>query len=91
MKPEIQYKKSLRSILLQEFQEAPSEAWFSQETVAAVRGCSIATIERDRWAGQGVPFIKCGRSVRYSKHAILCWLEKYKPVQSTTQCRLGVA
>jgi hypothetical protein len=89
MQSEIKYKKSIRSLLLQEFQEAPLEAWFDQATVAAVRGCSSATIERDRWAGTGVPFVKCGRSVRYTKQAILNWLEKHKPIQSTTQYQMG--
>lgn len=85
MKLENQDIKSFRSFLLQEFQCAPAEAWFGQDTVAAVRDCSIATVERDRWAGIGIPFIKSGRSVRYSKQAILNWLAKHKSFQSTTQ------
>lgn len=89
MQLETKYIKSIRSLLLQEFHEAPLEAWFNQETVAAVRDCSTATIERDLWAGTGVPFVKCGRSVRYTKQAILSWLEKYKLLQSTTQYGKG--
>jgi len=91
MKTEILSGHPYRSFLLLEFNSAPLETWFSQSTVAAVRGCSIATIERDRWAGQGVPFIKCGRSVRYTKHSILEWLDKYKSVQSTSQYSMEVA
>ena len=56
--------------LMQEYELAPDSALFSQETVAAIRGCSIALIERDRWAGTGVPFIKTGRLVRYRKKDI---------------------
>ena len=40
--------------LLREYELAPDSALFSQDTVAALRGCSIALIERDRWAGTGV-------------------------------------
>lgn len=85
MNTKIKYKKSTRSFLLQEFRTAPLETWFDQDTVAAIRGCSVSTIERDRWAGTGVPFVKCGRAVRYTKQAILDWLDKHKSVQSTTQ------
>jgi hypothetical protein len=73
--------------LLEEFKAAPDTAWFGQVTVAAVRDCSEATIERDRWAGNGVPFVKCGRSVRYRKADILEWLSKYRPIQSTTEAQ----
>ena len=74
-----------RSHLLQDFLSAPEEAWFSQETFAAVRNCSTSTIERDRWAGRGIPFIKYGRSVRYTKQSILEWLNDHKSVCSTSQ------
>lgn len=73
--------------LLEEFSLAPDSAWFGQLTVAAVRHCSESTIERDRWSGGGVPFVKCGRSVRYRKTDILQWLAKHKPVQSTTEAQ----
>lgn len=89
MKLETPDTKSFRNFLLQEFESAPPEAWFSQETAAAVRDCSIATIERDRWAGKGIPFIKSGRSVRYRKKEILNWLEEHRSFQSTTQYATG--
>lgn len=79
------YSHINRLNLLEEFNGAPDAAWFDQSTVAAVRCCSESTIERDRWAGCGVPFVKCGRSVRYRKSDISEWLAKYKPVQSTTE------
>lgn len=74
-----------RLSLLAEFSTAPDDTWFRQLTVAAVRQCSLSTVERDRWAGTGVPFVKSGRSVRYRKIDILQWLAKHNPVQSTTQ------
>ncbi len=89
MNNEIKHQKSNRLSLLEEFSIAPDTTWFRQTTVAAVRGCSLATVERDRWAGIGVPFVKCGRSVRYRKGDILLWLAKHIPVQSTTQYQQG--
>ena len=70
--------------LLQEYELAPDWALFSQETVAAIRDCSLATLERDRWAGNGVPFIKMGRLVRYRKSDIRVWLEGHHSIQSTS-------
>ena len=78
---------SSRLTLLQEFELAPDSALFTQATVAAIRGCSIATIEHDRWLGVGVPFIKTGRSVRYRKKDIRAWLESHTAFQSTTQAQ----
>jgi hypothetical protein len=80
MKPQLS-----RLELLKEYELAPEATLFSQETVAAIRDCSLATIERDRWAGTGIPFVKTGRLVRYRKSDIRAWLEKHIAVQSTTQ------
>lgn len=73
--------------LLEEFNTAPIEAWFGQDTVAAIQNRSESSIERDRWIGIGIPFIKCVRSVRYRKKDILEWLEAQKTVQSTTEAQ----
>lgn len=76
--------------LITEYELSPDSALFSQETVAAIRNCSLATVERDRWAGSGIPFIKSGRMVRYRKKDIRDWLEKHKLFQSTTQVQIEV-
>lgn len=81
-------KENIRLVLINEFESAPDSALFSQMTIAAVRQCSIATIERDRWAGTGVPFIKIGRLVRYRKSVVRAWLENHPVVQSTTQSQM---
>ncbi len=72
-----------RAQLLAEFDAAPEWAWFDQRTIAAVRDCSEATLERDRWAGTGIPFVKDGRSVKYIKSDVLEFLRSQKPVRST--------
>lgn len=74
---------SSRTYLLNQFVSSPDDTFFNQLVIAAVRDCSIATMERDRWAGTGVPFYKIGRSVKYKKSDVLDWLNKYQPQQST--------
>lgn len=63
--------------LIQEYELAPEWVLFNQDTVAAIRNCSLATIERDRWAGIGIPFIKMERLVRYRKSDISAWLNQH--------------
>ncbi|TAL65595.1 MAG: DNA-binding protein, partial [Legionella sp.] len=36
---------------------------------------SAQLLERNRWAGQGVPYLKIGRTVRYRKSDILNYLQ----------------
>jgi predicted DNA-binding transcriptional regulator AlpA len=77
--------KTSRLTLIQEYETAPDSALFSQDTVAAILDCSLATIERDRWIGKGVPFAKFGRLVRYRKSDIREWLDKHRSMQSTSE------
>lgn len=76
--------KTTRLELINEYETAPDSALFSQATVAAILDCSLATIERDRWIGKGIPFTKFGRMVRYRKADIREWLDKHHAFQSTT-------
>jgi len=70
-----------------EYEQSPDTALFTKDTVAAIRNCSLSTIERDRWAGTGIPFLKIGRLVRYRKSDIRFWLDSHHSVQSTTQAQ----
>lgn len=78
-------RSNTRLDLLTEFDAAPDWTPFTQEYIAAVRDCSEATLERDRWAGDGIPFIRDGRSIRYIKRDVVRWLNQKKPVSSTTE------
>lgn len=52
---------------------------------AQILGVSIAFLERDRWAGARVPFIKIGaRAVRYRLSDLLAYIESCL-CQSTSQ------
>lgn len=76
--------KKSRIQLLQEFEAAPENALFRQETPCALLDCSNATMERDRWVGGGIPYIKIGRSVRYRKGDILAYLAQSNSKISTS-------
>lgn len=73
-----------RAAILREFDAAPDTALFAQNVVAAVRDCSEATLERDRWAGGGIPYRKIGRAVRYCKRDVVAWLDSYATLTSTS-------
>ena len=73
-----------RTKAIAEFYSAPTDALFNQTVVAHVRDCSTATLERDRWTGSGIPFLKINRSVRYRKSDVLAWLAQYQPQNSTS-------
>jgi predicted DNA-binding transcriptional regulator AlpA len=47
----------------------------SQKEVARLIGMSEAWLERRRWAGGGIPYLKCGRAVRYRRDDVVKYLE----------------
>ena len=54
-----------------EFWEAHPLALFPRKTVARVRKCSVALLERDAWAGTGIPIIRDGARCLYRKRDVL--------------------
>lgn len=56
----------------------------SQKEAAPFRGGSVKTLERDRWAGQGIPYLKLGRRVVYRAQDIIDWIEAQRI--DTTKC-----
>lgn len=47
----------------------------TQQETAPFRGGSVKTLERDRWAGQGIPYLKLGRRVVYRAQDVIDWVE----------------
>jgi hypothetical protein len=77
-------QKPSRLNLLNEFESAPHSALFNQQTIAAVLSCSTQLLERNRWAGSSVPYLKIGRKVLYRKSDILNFLQQQKVYHSTS-------
>jgi hypothetical protein len=57
-----------------EFWEAHPLALFPRRTVAKVRKCSVALLEREAWAGTGIPVIRDGTRCLYRKADVLAKL-----------------
>ncbi|STX37479.1 helix-turn-helix domain-containing protein [Legionella feeleii] len=70
--------------LINEFESAPDSMLFNQNTLAAILDCSTQLLERNRWAGVGVPYIKIGGKVLYRKSDVLAFLQQQKIYQSTS-------
>ncbi|KTD37590.1 hypothetical protein Lmor_0453 [Legionella moravica] len=77
-------KKPSRLHLLNEFESAPHSAFFNQQTIAAVLSCSTQLLERNRWSGGGVPYLKIGRNVLYRKSDVVNFLQRQKIYYSTS-------
>ncbi|WP_131782780.1 helix-turn-helix domain-containing protein [Legionella gresilensis] len=75
--------KLSRLQLLNEFEFAPHSSLFNQQTLAAVLSCSTQLLERNRWAGTGIPYLKIGRKVLYRKSDVLAFLEQQRIYCST--------
>jgi hypothetical protein len=66
------------------FWAAPEEALFNQKTIAAVLSCSQSKMERDRWAGTGIPYHKIGRRCLYRKAQVVEWIDRHSFAPSTS-------
>lgn len=77
-------QKPTRLHLLNEFDSAPESALFNQQTIAAVLSCSTQLLERNRWAGTSVPYLKIGRKVLYRKSDVLGFLQQQRVYRSTS-------
>ena len=50
--------------------------FLSEVEVAKILGISCASLQQHRWLGRGIPFIKVGRSVRYSVDDLQAYIEE---------------
>jgi hypothetical protein len=70
--------------LAAEFVALALESLATTAQTAAYLNCSEALLERRRWDGTGIPYLKIGRAVRYRKSDVLAYLEG-KSRTSTTK------
>jgi len=54
----------------------PIEKLMAEGQVATILGMSISWLQHQRLYGDGIPYIKVGRSVRYSPEAVLDYLKR---------------
>lgn len=67
--------------LVAQFHACHPDSLHSEIVVAAVIGCSVEKLQRDRWRGTGLPFVRFGRLVRYRKSDVLS-----PPVVNPAEC-----
>ena len=57
--------------LAHQFAALPDDGLANTAQTAAFLNCSEGKLERDRWAGCGIPFVQLGRSIRYKKSVVM--------------------
>jgi hypothetical protein len=57
----------------------------TSDQLAALRQCSRSKVEKERLAGEGLPFIKDGFSVRYRLGDYRAWVASQPRYTSTSQ------
>jgi len=54
--------------------------YLTEKEVAEMTGLSLSTLRNSRFQGRGLPYIKIGRSVRYSLDDVVAYMESRKVV-----------
>lgn len=60
---------------------------YGEKEVSPLVGKSVPWLQRARWAGNGPPFIKIGRNVRYLHDDLLLWFVDRPKLTSTSQLK----
>jgi predicted DNA-binding transcriptional regulator AlpA len=63
----------------------------SDREVEKITGRARSTLQKDRVAGTGIPFVRLGRQVRYRPEDVAAYLAELPSLRSTSEvdCRLG--
>ena len=56
----------------------PHKRYIDEKEVARITGRGLQTLRNDRHCGRGLPYIKMGRSVRYSLEDVIRFMESRK-------------
>ena len=57
--------------------------YINEKDVKRITGIALSTLRNNRFRGRGIPYIKVGRSVRYSKEDVIKFMEARKiPTES---------
>lgn len=60
-------------------------ALLTQKEVADYLRISHKTLERDRWLGMGLPYLKFGRTVRYRASDLLDFVNEYTTMNDSDE------
>jgi hypothetical protein len=54
------------------------KTYVPEQEVSRITGRGVQTLRNDRHLGRGIPYVKFGRSVRYSVDDIINFMESHK-------------
>ena len=60
-----------------------NDRYVTEKEASTLTSLSVAWFQRARWSGNGPPYIKAGRSVRYRMQQLVAWMESQQ-ICSTT-------
>ena len=60
------------------------EPLWTEEQCAEQRSCSVSTLQKERVRGDGPPFVKMGRLVRYRPEDVQVWIAN-RVIASTSE------
>ena len=55
--------------------ENSNQKYLNEQQVSEMTGFALSTLRNKRFAGEGIPYIKRGRSVRYALKDVLQYME----------------
>ena len=61
-------------------------AYLDTSGTSALTGISESTLEKQRLTGNGIPFIKAGRLVKYAVVDIHCWMAERRRSSTSETC-----
>ena len=70
---------------------APMDRLLTEKDVAQVTGRAVSTLQKDRCAGGGVPFVRVGRLVRYRESDVARYLASLPAHSSTSDADVAKA
>lgn len=67
----------------QRIESIPDDEFLTTQEAAKLTKMSVAWYEKKRWEGQGPPYRKRGRAVRYLKSELLAWWGADRPTDAS--------
>lgn len=61
------------------------ERWFTPMEAADLLRVSVSWLAKARMRGDGPPYVKLGRSIRYSDNALLLWMRAHQRLSTSQQ------
>ena len=58
--------------------EKNTNRYLNEIEVSQLTGFALSTLRNKRFSGEGIPYIKVGRSVRYNYQDVIDYMEKRK-------------